>query len=85
VIDDIVSRGAKAANIIVVCVVAAPPALLKLSEKYKGACPPACNAISVTNALALVVRPPAGLDEPRSITHGRIWSLACWHMGSVSS
>lgn len=36
VLDDIVARGADASQIIVVCVVAAPPALKKLSEKYLG-------------------------------------------------
>ncbi len=36
VLEDIVSRGADPSNIIVVCVVAAPPALKKLSEKFVG-------------------------------------------------
>jgi len=36
VIEDIVSRGASPANIRIIAVVAAPPALVKLSEKYKG-------------------------------------------------
>lgn len=36
VIDDIVSRGANPNNIRIISIVAAPPALLKLSEKYKG-------------------------------------------------
>lgn len=35
-LDEILSRGAVVQNIRVVCVVAAPPALTKLSEKYKG-------------------------------------------------
>ncbi|DBA87470.1 TPA: hypothetical protein ACH3X1_004509 [Trebouxia sp. C0004] len=36
VLEDIVSRGGDPSNIIVVCVVAAPPALKKLSEKFVG-------------------------------------------------
>jgi len=36
VIDDIVSRGAQPSNIRIACIVAAPPAMVKLSEKYKG-------------------------------------------------
>ncbi|GAX84258.1 hypothetical protein CEUSTIGMA_g11681.t1 [Chlamydomonas eustigma] len=36
VIDDLVSRGAQPSNIRIACVVAAPPAMVKLSEKYKG-------------------------------------------------
>ena len=39
VVDDIVARGAKSENIRIVAVVCAPPAMVKLSEKYKGACP----------------------------------------------
>ena len=40
VLEDIVSRGGDPSNIIVVCVVAAPPALKKLSEKFVGECAP---------------------------------------------
>lgn len=36
VIDDIISRGAKAENIRVVAVVVAPPALRRLADKYPG-------------------------------------------------
>ena len=36
VLDDIISRGGDPSNIIVVCVVACPPALKKLSEKFVG-------------------------------------------------
>ncbi|KAG1664561.1 hypothetical protein FOA52_009444 [Chlamydomonas sp. UWO 241] len=36
VIDDMVSRGASPENIRIVSVVCAPPAMVKLSEKYKG-------------------------------------------------
>ena len=36
VLDDIVSRGADQSKITVVCVVACPPALQKLSEKFPG-------------------------------------------------
>lgn len=36
VLDDIIARGADASQIVVVCIVAAPPALKKLSEKYLG-------------------------------------------------
>ena len=36
VLDDIIARGADASQIIVVCIVAAPPALRKLSEKFLG-------------------------------------------------
>lgn len=36
VVDDIVARGAKPENIRIVAVVVAPPAMVKLSEKYKG-------------------------------------------------
>lgn len=36
VIDDIVSRGAQPSNIRIVSALAAPPAMVKLSEKYKG-------------------------------------------------
>jgi len=36
VLEDIVSRGGDPSNIIVVCVVACPPALKKLSEKFVG-------------------------------------------------
>lgn len=39
VLDDIIARGADASQIVVVCIVAAPPALKKLSEKYLGECP----------------------------------------------
>ena len=41
--DDIVARGAKPENIRIVAVVVAPPAMVKLSEKYKGGCCQACN------------------------------------------
>ena len=34
--DDIISRGAKAENIRIVSIVCAPPAMVKLSEKYRG-------------------------------------------------
>lgn len=36
VLDDIVARGADISNVRVVSVVAAPPALTKLSERYPG-------------------------------------------------
>lgn len=36
VLDDIVSRGADQSKITIVCVVACPPALKKLSEKFPG-------------------------------------------------
>lgn len=36
VLDDIISRGADASKITIVCVVACPPALKKLSEKFPG-------------------------------------------------
>lgn len=36
VIDDIISRGAVSENIRVVCIVAAAPALTKMSEKFEG-------------------------------------------------
>lgn len=36
VLDDIVSRGGKPSNIRVICIVAAPPALTKLSDRFKG-------------------------------------------------
>ena len=36
VLEDIVSRGADQSKITVVCVVACPPALQKLSEKFPG-------------------------------------------------
>ncbi len=36
VVDDIVARGAKPENIRIIAVVVAPPAMVKLSEKYKG-------------------------------------------------
>ena len=36
VLDDIIARGADPSQIVVVCIVAAPPALKKLSEKYLG-------------------------------------------------
>ena len=35
-IEECIKRGAKNSNIRVACVVAAPPALTKLSEKYTG-------------------------------------------------
>ena len=38
VVDDIVARGAKPENIRIVAIVCAPPAMVKLSQKYKGAC-----------------------------------------------
>jgi hypothetical protein len=36
VVDEVVSRGAKPENIRIIAVVVAPPAMVKLSEKYKG-------------------------------------------------
>ncbi|GFH13697.1 uncharacterized protein HaLaN_09632 [Haematococcus lacustris] len=36
VVDDCIARGAKPENIRIVSIVAAPPAMVKLSEKYKG-------------------------------------------------
>lgn len=36
VIDDIVSRGARPDNIRIVCALCAPPAMVKLSERFKG-------------------------------------------------
>ena len=51
VLDDIVARGADASQIIVVCVVAAPPALKKLSEKYLGDQPGLQSPIEHTRLL----------------------------------
>ena len=45
VLDDIVSRGADQSKITIVCVVACPPALKKLSEKFPGI---ACRHLHIT-------------------------------------
>jgi len=36
VVDDIVARGGNPENIRIIAIVVAPPAMVKLSEKYKG-------------------------------------------------
>jgi hypothetical protein len=43
-VDEVVSRGAKPENIRIIAVVVAPPAMVKLSEKYKGECSDVCVA-----------------------------------------
>ncbi len=52
VVDDLVARGASPAFIRVVAVVAAPPALKLLSEKFPGARPPARAARRLTSTTA---------------------------------
>ena len=54
VLDDIVSRGADQSKITIVCVVACPPALKKLSEKFPGT---ACRQLHIIAAHCIAPQP----------------------------
>jgi hypothetical protein len=57
VVDDIVSRGAKPDNIRVIAVVVAPPAMVKLANKYKGAVAPLAHSLDLQNVTQCVKDP----------------------------
>jgi hypothetical protein len=52
VLDDIIARGAVASNIRVIAVVAAPPALKRLADKYPGAF--LCRSCVIAGAFAIL-------------------------------
>lgn len=72
VLEDIVSRGGDQSNITIVCVVACPPALKKLSERFPGMLSPR-HAAFLVSPCPHQAYPGHGCVEPLQDPLGKLY------------